>query len=188
MSHVRWDIYCSEPLTIQQAFQHKYECVFFQATPKMASSPLVSFYTNPKRVSPTRDEPPVSGQQNGPSGRASLKIAQPLLMALSANPCEQLCIRKRTHLKPAGGGGGETAKIKVGIWFWMSIWLWVETRCPKWNPGGEAGFQELLLPWCFNFDPYPYGHGSKARVPTKIGSKMGGAPKTQPKWEIPKRS
>ena len=44
--------------------------------------------------------------------------------------------------------------------------------------------------WYRFFEPQPYGHGPKARTPskhpTKIGSKMGGAPKT-PKWDQPKR-
>ena len=39
----------------------------------------------------------------------------------------------------------------------LSIWLWVQDRCLKWNPAGK--WNQRLKPavsWRFNFDPYPY--------------------------------
>ena len=44
------------------------------------------------------------------------------------------------------------------------IWLWIKTRCPKWNPGKWKHGPKPAVPWLFGFDPYP-------RCPVRTESK-----------------
>ena len=42
----------------------------------------------------------------------------------------------------------------------VSIWLWVKTRYPKWNPGKWKHGPKLAVFWWLNFDPYPFSTGA----------------------------
>ena len=43
---------------------------------------------------------------------------------------------------------------------YVSMWLWVKNRYPKWNPGKWQHGQTPVVPRWFNVDPHPCGHAS----------------------------
>ena len=77
-------------------------------------------------------------------------------------PDQKDTLLRVTLVAGAGRGGGErgvqrargsAAGLSGGL-LAMSIWLWVEHRYPKCNPGKwNRGLKPVVLQW-FNFDPY----------------------------------
>ena len=41
-------------------------------------------------------------------------------------------------------------------WTQGTIWLWVKNRYPKWRLGKWKQILKPVVPWWFNFDPYPF--------------------------------
>ena len=62
------------------------------------------------------------------------------------------------------------------------IWLWIKNRYPKWHPGKWKQRLKFVVPWWFNFDPYPCRQ--------YLGCSSGGClkPSTLPERSIAKAS